>query len=155
MLDILLTNDKECISDIKHSLSLGSSDHEVLLGNIQIYKPKHQILLYTDFRNADYNLISESIKCSYSCFFNSSPIAILWINFNSMVSDLIRAFVPVKNRLVIGIKSFSIKEQNLYSKVKNLYKKFKRNPTRKNKSKMIVAKNLSVLYYSISALKRK
>ena len=154
ILDILLTNDKEWISDIKHSSSLGSSDHDVLLGNIQIHRPKHQTLSYIDFRNADYNLISVGIKCSYNYFFNSLPIANLWINFDSMVSDLIQAFVPVKKRLLVGDKSFSMKEQNLYSRVKNLYKKFKQTPTSKNKSILMDANKVYRSYIITSHCSR-
>ena len=101
LIDLLLTNEEQQVSDVSHHSPLGKSDHSVITFNYHCYldytKPKN----YYNYRKADFNAMIDELESSnwLSTFMSEGKDKdpeTLWASLKSKLLELRNKFVPTR-----------------------------------------------------------
>ena len=108
LLDLILVNDDEMISNINHHSPLGRSDHEVLL--FELYLPKEQKIstnnMSYEFKKGNYNKMRENCSEINWEILNDLKVNEAWEIIKNNVIKLMTEHIPQK-KVNSGSKSKS------------------------------------------------
>ena len=110
LLDLILTNEEDQVSEVEYHAPLGKSDHSVLTFEFNCYL---DLQLSTEkflYEKADYDAIRDELTEQDWCFdfqINSDDksVQILWEEFKSKLLEMRDKFVPKKKLLASSLEA--------------------------------------------------
>jgi hypothetical protein len=129
ILDLVLTNDPQLVSNLSVNTPFSSSDHNSVSFdlNINLDTDKTNSIKYYDYHAADYIGMSawlETIDWS-QLFTPDSSVDVLWNTFSNILEYAIELFVPKRNKKRKCSK-WSLKTKKAYSNKLRAWKRLKR-----------------------------
>jgi len=97
ILDLVLSNDPDLVSDMNVLHPLGTSDHNMIVFSIHLnYEVSHDNKVLRDYKKGDYDQIRSSLADIDWDSFMSGTVNDSWLRFRDLLHRLIEEHVPLK-----------------------------------------------------------